>query len=342
MHKQQHSINTTSIVHYLSGNFGDMDEFEEITQNWGLGFKQMECGKLNANLKVVRSLPTSIMQFGFNRRFYQQGQTPRGFQTFGIPGRETHDLKMYNRDIAPDMLLGFHPSGEFEGVSLAGFSGYTVSIAMNQLTHLAQILGIEITGNLLNDREHVLRGKNSLGYIRARISQLIQSITDKPSLSESAWVQQELEFGIPTQILLAYEHPLEAIKKSAVRKRDNAFKKAVEFIEENAPNAPTIADVCVAAQVSWRTLDYSFRERLGVTPKRYLMAVRLAGVYRGLRQASPDTRIRDIAISWGFWHMSQFARDYKSSTGEKPSDTLTKRRPCFPALSLRPPAENRK
>jgi AraC family ethanolamine operon transcriptional activator len=32
--------------------------------------------------------------------------------------------------------------------------------------------------------------------------------------------------------------------------------------------------------------------------------------------------IQDIASHWGFWHLSQFAQDYKHLFGELPSATL--------------------
>ena len=35
--------------------------------------------------------------------------------------------------------------------------------------------------------------------------------------------------------------------------------------------------------------------------------------------------IQDIASHWGFWHLGQFAQDYRHLFGELPSDTLHKR-----------------
>ena len=85
-------------------------------------------------------------------------------------------------------------------------------------------------------------------------------------------------------------------------------------------------EVCRAAGVSWRTLDYAFRERLGVTPKQYLNAIRLNAVRRELRSAGPEVKISDVANRWGFWHMGQFAADYRKHFGELPSELLPPRR----------------
>jgi AraC family ethanolamine operon transcriptional activator len=50
--------------------------------------------------------------------------------------------------------------------------------------------------------------------------------------------------------------------------------------------------------------------------------VRLQGARRALIDADVNARIIDVADSWGFWHMSDFARIYKNEFGELPSATL--------------------
>jgi AraC family transcriptional regulator, ethanolamine operon transcriptional activator len=54
-----------------------------------------------------------------------------------------------------------------------------------------------------------------------------------------------------------------------------------------------------------------------------LKAVRLNGVRKQLRHADTSTtRVADVANDWGFWHMGQFAADYKAFFSEKPLETL--------------------
>ena len=103
-------------------------------------------------------------------------------------------------------------------------------------------------------------------------------------------------------------------------------RKNVYNINTQVPGTFTFK-ACQAAGVSWRTLNYVFRDIFGVTPKEYLQATRLDGVRKGLRQAGPDTTIGDIANRWGFWHMGQFAADYKRQFSELPSDTLRRTQP---------------
>lgn len=71
-----------------------------------------------------------------------------------------------------------------------------------------------------------------------------------------------------------------------------------------------------------RTLRYAFREQFGVGPKQHLQSVRLSGVRRDLRRAEAGVKLADVANRWGFWHLGQFAADYRRQFCELPSETL--------------------
>jgi AraC family ethanolamine operon transcriptional activator len=87
----------------------------------------------------------------------------------------------------------------------------------------------------------------------------------------------------------------------------------------------SIADVCAAVRVCPRTLGYSFEEVLGISPSRYLMSIRLSRVRRELLSLGNELSVQSIAARWGFWHMGRFARYYRDTFGERPSDTIRAR-----------------
>ena len=97
-------------------------------------------------------------------------------------------------------------------------------------------------------------------------------------------------------------------------------------------------DLCRATVPSGRTLRRAFTEELGMGPKPYLQALRLNGAYRDLRRGDPrETQVNDVANSWGFWHMGQFAADYRRLFAELPARTLGREWKrdfsAYPALS---------
>jgi transcriptional regulator GlxA family with amidase domain len=84
-----------------------------------------------------------------------------------------------------------------------------------------------------------------------------------------------------------------------------------------------VTELCELAHVSERTLQYAFREVLGMSPTAYLNRLRLHHLRRDLLKANyASSTVSDMALSRGFWHFSDFARVYKASFGESPSATL--------------------
>ena len=60
-----------------------------------------------------------------------------------------------------------------------------------------------------------------------------------------------------------------------------------------------------------------------MTPKSYLAGQRLFGVHRELWRSAPSKAlVSNVAENWGYWHMGQFAADYRKLFGELPSSTL--------------------
>jgi transcriptional regulator GlxA family with amidase domain len=84
-----------------------------------------------------------------------------------------------------------------------------------------------------------------------------------------------------------------------------------------------VSDLCRAAAVSERALEYAFKETLGLTPVAYLTRLRLHRVRDALLKATRDTTtVSSVALAWGFWHFGEFSQAYKACFGELPSETL--------------------
>ncbi|MCD6187336.1 MAG: helix-turn-helix domain-containing protein [Desulfuromusa sp.] len=86
-----------------------------------------------------------------------------------------------------------------------------------------------------------------------------------------------------------------------------------------------LKDICRALQISERTLQRVFQKRYGGSPRFHINALRLNRVYKELRSASTgEENVVIVANRWGFWHMGQFAADYRKMFGELPSATLNR------------------
>jgi AraC-like DNA-binding protein len=120
----------------------------------------------------------------------------------------------------------------------------------------------------------------------------------------------------------------EARRSDRTRQAQSAIVKVVEdYAMSQAGNRLYVTDLCKVAAVSERTLEYAFKQVMGLTPMTYLTRLRLHRVRQALLEATPgSTSISAEALNWGFWHPGEFSRAYKECFGELPSDTLRRNR----------------
>ncbi|MDO4637897.1 MAG: helix-turn-helix domain-containing protein [Lautropia sp.] len=84
-----------------------------------------------------------------------------------------------------------------------------------------------------------------------------------------------------------------------------------------------IGALCRELGTSRRTLQYAFQQTLGISPQRYLRALRLDGARRAIKQGHS---VASAAATWGFWHFGRFAREYCLHFGELPSQAAARQR----------------
>jgi len=100
-------------------------------------------------------------------------------------------------------------------------------------------------------------------------------------------------------------------------------KRVTSYIEDNAQRDLTLSDLVEVSGMSARTLYSSFSRAYGKGPMAYLKRVKLSRCREALLAADPgEELVGDIAASWGFYHLSSFASDYKREFGELPSESL--------------------
>lgn len=111
------------------------------------------------------------------------------------------------------------------------------------------------------------------------------------------------------------------------------MRLATDLIHARLAHPIRLSELCRHAGLNIRSLEYGFREVTGLTPIAYVRSLRLNSVRRTLMQdvTSRGRSISEIAMDAGFWHLSQFAADYRTFFGETPTQT---RRRCLVNLAI--------
>ena len=101
--------------------------------------------------------------------------------------------------------------------------------------------------------------------------------------------------------------------------------RVIDAIEVHTEEDLRLRDLVRFANMSVRSLQMGFSSATGVTPMAYVKKVKLRKLRSALRKTAPGSdTVRDLAARWGFYHIGNLARDYRSEFGELPSATLKK------------------
>ncbi len=99
-------------------------------------------------------------------------------------------------------------------------------------------------------------------------------------------------------------------------------RRAEEFVDANLQRPISTSELAATCGVDASTLQRAFQRKYGFGPHAYVKLHRLDRVRAALRQAVDGATVTDVATRYGFFHLSQFAADYRRQFGELPSQTL--------------------
>lgn len=232
--------------------------------------------------------------------------------------------------VSPDRVLASMPGAEVEIVVASGYESVAFLFPPNEIKDHLRVRNredkfrLQQSVDLLRpspDAAHRLyRWGRRLTNIAARQPDLF----DVPQTQAAAHVELiEILLGTLQSVV-----QVELTPHEVTRQRRSRIVQLVEDYALSHNSARVhVMDLCEAAGVSERTLEYCFKEMMGMTPMSYLTRLRLHRVRQALRAATHGTTtVTAEALRWGFWHFGDFSRAYKDCFGELPSNTL--RRPC--------------
>ncbi len=303
--------------------FDDFDQMCDEVRQWNLDFRQLDRGRFSAEVLQFGLGSVHISDATFERCLLQAGAPPEGLQTIAIPANAHVRFKWRGCEVGGSDLMIFPRGAELDSISDETFNVYTCSFPEELLASICEESEIAGLNQHQSGRGVVRCSPKSISRIQSLLKRAAKTARTNPEALHNQFSQQEILRDLPRMILRGVEESRGVSRPTITSKRATAVQQAVCFIERFAHQSITISDLASELKVSPRTLEYAFRESLGVTPKAYLMSYRLNKVRRQLRASKANQiKIADIANHWGFWHMGQFARDYQEFFSELPSETL--------------------
>ena len=310
---------------FLHQQFNDFEAYKENARHWDLDYQQLDRGAFSSERLVFGNDSIIFSHAKLGRRILQRGAAPSGLVTFGVLANPNISMHWRNHDIDGDKLFIFPPSGELYAVTQSDFDVFPLSLSEETLSQNCRYFELQDFRKLVKGNEVFNCHPQSMLRLRKWLHKTSLELTSYTPSADSNMRLRQLEEDLARHLIVTLAESRGGVLKPVVRRRDIALNKAVDFIVESDSPVTSVQELCSIAHVSERTLEYAFRERFGQTPKTFILTHRLNNARKILAQADPDVdRIYKIAGHHGFFHMGQFASDYKRLFGEQPSVTLSR------------------
>ena len=301
---------------------------------------QLESQPLRARRVLVRLASASMLFHACNQRLRTSTRVHQGllgYVTFGPRARGT----VNGVSVRPGMLLAAAPESEARFVVEPGWESITFLLPLDEIGR--QRTARQRTARQWAGEWRPPKGVETLQASEALVcglfdwgKRLVETALERPDLfneRETERVAAQVELIDALLATLRQASDLVPSHGDRTRRsRGQIVRRAEEYALARTGANLCVSDLCRVAAVSERTLDYAFKEVLGLTPVAYLTRLRLHRVRKALLAGTQEsTTVSAQALAWGFWHFGEFARAYRECFGELPSETL-RRRPEPPAL----------
>ena len=306
--------------------FASLEEMAHHVREWDVAFRPMAADGSATDLTQGRLGPLMISHLSTGCRHLHDGASPPGVHTFALLADTAQTVRWCGQLLDGARMPFFEPGQDFSAFADPRFSVYTLSVGPAWLER-----------DPSRERFYEERGRRRLlqGYdpravsgLRKTVSLALDSLTRAPFEREGGdGLVSRIADDVLSHLAAVIEDASPVLETVPAAVRARAVREAAAYIRARQREALSAAELHAAAKVSERTLRRAFLEHLGMTPRAYHAALRLNGV-RGdlLQHPSPEAQVSAVANRWGFWHLGQFARDYRRFFGELPSQTLAKGR----------------
>ena len=298
-------------------------------QDWmPLEITQLSAGTYEGHVRVIGQQDVSVFFESQNCAVHKRGVTSEGLCTLSF-FREQNAQHRFSTHNSEDHSLFFLPGGTECDLHVRE-NASTVYFLLSQEAFLNRLRVMQ-PAQWDSDPEDVL----VLNMMDRRpfhgLADLLYS--SGAFVANQDVEQQNPQFGkvIVDQLVMALKTATGEWQQSGSIKLSRArvvVIRAIDFMMEEFQHhrCPTIVDICLALQISQRSLEYSFQALLQTTPVAYVRYQRLNQARRQLLNACKYTEsVTAIAMHWHFLHLGKFAKDYYLMFGESPSATLRKK-----------------
>ena len=305
----------------------DADCLARSISGWSQEYEQLKAGHFQGSLSEMRIGDAQLFLEQTSHALRQVCNVPADHVWFGLPHSDSRCVRINGVPVQAGRIAVHRGGRNFELVTPDALQFLGIVVKEDMLMAYARQFECD-------DRLTEILKRPVLDVSEAKkqaVQQNCLQILHHPRQTETltAPLYQSLSDQALSALFSLFQEakPVSEDRNSS-RQRHRLVERADAYVRSRSDRLVTVSELCTELSTSRRALQIGFQEVLGVGPHAYIRAISLNGVRSQLKNAdSPYASVQDAAAAYGFWHMSQFAVDYRQLFGERPSETI-KRRLC--------------
>jgi len=255
------------------------------------------------------------MQLGYADRhegLIYEGWAPKECITIGILKKSERAVNVNRIKVEEGEILVLDDSAPHHFISAERAEIVTTSIQKSLIANVVPQLLTTGVDRVYRDRE---------GILFACLSSILEEVATQPGHHYTAGEIERYEQCILDALSVQFE-TLEPVERLLNEYESIAFD-VKDHILENLKEDFSITALTEQFAISDKSLEKHFSALFGITPKKLITMFKLNQVHEELCYASEaDVSVTDVAIRWGFSHLSRFSNTYKDVFGTFPSEDL--------------------
>jgi AraC family ethanolamine operon transcriptional activator len=291
---------------------------------WELQFDQLERGRFSSEIDYVGTDETQFFHKRYHRALCVHGAVPAGMATFLLPAHRPKAASFCGDAITPGTLCAFIPGDQGAIRTAAGYDYITFCFAIERLDRALRMLCKTTLSEVLPHTSQISAPVESVARLQGAAQVVFFPVAGPDEVPEPAAADRALEERVLAALcaaLTAGNPPRPG--PLAARNRWRCVRAVRDYAQSHLSEGLDLETLCRISDVSARSLTTAFREVTGLSPLQFIKARRLAAARTALASAHrTGMSVKSIALRLGFWHLGNFARDYKAQFGENPSATM--------------------
>lgn len=301
----------------------DPDRFKEMIRGGRFEHVLLEPGTLDADLErwEADGIVVDRGRYGFGS--FVRGIFSPGHITIAMARWQGGRSWSGGLSLGPDDIQ-IYPEGEdLEYRAPAGIAWSAIQLDRSRLHEAA----IARHGCLIEiPSRHIRNYQGQPTAVRRLWGVLDSLLTRPPNAATPASNADRTADAVIDAVLDFLDRDPDRVRTASLRRRE-ILHKAHSWMAANMEAGYDSRAVCEAVGTTERVLQLAFREAVRMSPSRWFLCTRLNKARKLL--LSPDrahVTVTAAAVRSGFHHLGRFSTEYGALFGERPSETLARRR----------------